>query len=95
MRITEIKIDGDRAQMRMDELGSFYYESGGILREWSVTSDSGNTYAVTETANDETGHDDMLRTWGCTCPAARYYPDRLCKHVRAVIDSEDDDDDGF
>ena len=88
MNIT--KLDCPAPHTQMDESGCFYIPDGAPLARWSVLSDSGKTHTVTETANDETGHDDILRTWDCSCPAARFHPEKLCKHVLAVIDHEDE-----
>jgi len=85
MKITERQIAAPR--MRVDrDTGSAYYSDGAHLREFEVVSDSGHTYTVAETANDETCGDEILRTWECDCPAAKFHPEKLCKHIQAVVD---------
>ena len=85
MKITEIETN---PKMRMDEMGSYYYDDDEPLRQWSVESDSGKTYTVMQTSNDETTEDKILRTFECDCPAGSHK--RLCKHINAVIDWIDD-----
>lgn len=62
---------------------------GTPLNRWSVLSTSGHTYVVTQTSNDETDGDGILRTWACSCPAGTH--GRRCKHVNAVIAKIDAD----
>jgi len=84
MKIMEIEVPkNERARMRMDEMGS-YYMTDGTLRRFEVRSDSGNTYRVDNTSNDETTQDTILQTWQCSCPAGNHH--RLCRHVLAVIE---------
>ena len=91
LTITEAKLS-PRMPAKMDENGCYYIPNGTPLRQFRVASGA-NAYIVTQTANDETGHDDILRTWACTCPAGQH--SRLCKHVNAVIgwlDEHEDDE---
>lgn len=51
-----------------------------------------NTYAVTVEYPEENNED--VRTFECTCPAAKYHPEKMCKHVLAVIEHIDNEENG-
>lgn len=55
---------------------------------WRVHSASGHDYTVRYCGSGD-GDPEYIAIWECDCPAARYRPNDLCKHIRAVIEFED------
>jgi len=59
--------------------------------QFTVESDSGNTYTVRQRPPELTDPDiEFVRMWECNCPAGRFGRD--CKHLRAVLSIIPDDD---
>lgn len=50
--------------------------------EYNVLS-NGHSYKVSVKYPEELNED--VRTFECSCPAAKYHPEKLCKHIQAVI----------
>ena len=83
MKIAKLPCKRPRASID-PESGSIVVDNGQEISKFSVLSDSGSTYVVAETTNDETTGDGILGTWTCTCPAGVH--GQLCEHVTAVIE---------
>jgi hypothetical protein len=60
--------------------------------EYSVKSSSGNSYTV-QYAGSGDGDPDYCSLWECDCPAGQH--GKLCKHVNAVIDFIDSEDEDY
>ena len=58
---------------------------------YDVLGDSGTEYRVTYMGSGD-GDPDYVAVWECTCPAARYGGDDLCKHIQEVIAVRDYDE---
>ena len=83
MTIAELPCKRPRANID-PESGSVVVDNGQEISKFSVLSDSGHTYVVAETTNDEMAGNGILGTWTCTCQAGVH--GQLCKHVPAVIE---------
>ena len=57
---------------------------------YSVESPSGNTYTVRYMGSGD-ADPEYVSIWECDCPAAKCHPDRVCKHIGAVIDATTDE----
>jgi len=56
---------------------------------YTVKSASGKTYTVLYKGSGD-GDPDYISLWECDCPAYKFGGGKVCKHIKAVIDYEDE-----
>ena len=59
---------------------------------WDVLSPSGKTYHV---RYEGCGDGEDVRLWSCNCPASKYHPETMCKHIIATINVVDEVEDCY